>query len=263
VALDYAGFIETVASAAHISRDVAERAARATLRTLGERITRGEADDIAAQLPPEAAPYLESTARGAEAFDVDEFVRRVAERAAVGIPDAERLASAVFLALGRALSPDEMDDLAAQLPRDILRLLPAGDAPSSAPASAFVERVAARAGLDHDLARRATDAVLETLAERIAGGEVDDLIAALPVELHPPLKRGKARTGGKATRMSLEEFVRRVAEREGAIRDDALNHARAVLTALRESVPDGEFYDITDQLPRDFDAVLPATGYGA
>jgi uncharacterized protein (DUF2267 family) len=97
VALDYAGFIETVASAAHISRDVAERAARATLRTLGERITRGEADDIAAQLPPEAAPYLESTARGAEAFDVDEFVRRVAERAAVGIPDAERLASAVFL----------------------------------------------------------------------------------------------------------------------------------------------------------------------
>ena len=57
--------------------------------------------------------------------------------------------------------------------------------------------------------------------------------------------------------------MRRVAEREGAIRDDALNHARAVLTALRESVPDGEFYDITDQLPRDFDAVLPATGYGA
>jgi uncharacterized protein (DUF2267 family) len=32
------------------------------------------------------------------------------------------------MALGRALTREEMDDLAAQLPRDIRRLLPAGEA---------------------------------------------------------------------------------------------------------------------------------------
>jgi hypothetical protein len=36
--------------------------------------------------------------------------------------------SCSFLALGRALTREEMDDLAVQLPRDILRLLSAGEA---------------------------------------------------------------------------------------------------------------------------------------
>lgn len=52
------------------------------------------------------------------------------------------------------------------------------------PAAAFVSRVAERAGLHVERARRAVDAVLETLAERIAGGEVDDLIARLAPALH-------------------------------------------------------------------------------
>ena len=45
--------------------------------------------------------------------------------------------------------------------------------------------------------------MLETLAERIAGGEVDDVIVRLPIALHEPLKRGKEMSGGKARRMSL------------------------------------------------------------
>lgn len=47
----------------------------------------------------------------------------------------------------------------------------------------FLQRVADRAGIPLERARVATDAVLETLAERIAGGEVDDLIARLHVSL--------------------------------------------------------------------------------
>jgi hypothetical protein len=35
------------------------------------------------------------------------------------------------------------------------------------------------------------------------------------VALHEPLGRGSARTGGKATTMGVDEFARRVAEREG------------------------------------------------
>jgi uncharacterized protein (DUF2267 family) len=109
---------------------------------------------------------------------------------------------------------------------------------------------------DHDGASRATEAVLETLAERIAGGDVDDLIVRLPLHLHPPLKRGKEHTGGKAVRLSVDEFVSRVAEREGVSLEDAREHARAVLTTLREVVPDAEFRDVTAQLPREFDELL-------
>src|SRR3954451_16526746 len=122
MALDYDAFLDTVAEAARIGRDEAERATRATLRTLGERITRGEADDLAAQLPPEAAPYLEATQAEAERFGLDEFLRRGAGRGGVEPESAERLASAVYLALGRALTREEIDDMVAQLPRDIRRL---------------------------------------------------------------------------------------------------------------------------------------------
>ena len=123
------------------------------------------------------------------------------------------------------------------------------------PADAFWQRVADRVGLDPDGARRASDAVLETLAERIAGGEVDDLIARLPVALHAPLKRGRERSGGRATPMSFEDFLRRVAEREGDGAAPAQTHVRAVLSTLREAVGDDEFFDVTVQLPDEYVSV--------
>jgi uncharacterized protein (DUF2267 family) len=162
----------------------------------------------------------------------------------------------VFAALGRAVSPRELADVAAELPKDFARLLPRGPHVDILPAETFVKRVAERAGVEEERARAATTAVLETLAERIAGGEVDDLVSRLPVELHEPLKRGRARTGDRATRMSLEQFLARVAEREGVIPAEARVHTRAVLATLREAVGDDEFFDIQAELPGDYAAVL-------
>src|SRR4051794_38324903 len=99
-------------------------------------------------------------------------------------------------------------------------------------ADEFLRRVASRAGVDRPTAERAADAVLETLAERIAGGEVRDLIARLPLELHDLLRRGEQRTGGNAVPMSFDQFVGHVAERESDVvdsPDEAREHARAVL----------------------------------
>jgi uncharacterized protein (DUF2267 family) len=172
------------------------------------------------------------------------------------VPTAERHAIAVFTALGQAVSPREILDVLAELPKDFYPLLPRGPEIEVMPADAFVQRVAERAGLDADGARRATEAVLETLAERIAGGEVDDLIGRLSAPLHGPLKRGRERSGGEATRMALDEFVRRVAEREGVSEADAREHAHAVLVTLREAVGDDEFFDVTVQLPQDYEPVL-------
>jgi uncharacterized protein (DUF2267 family) len=47
----YGSFSRIVEPMAGVSRGEADRAARAVLRTLAERVTRGEADDIAAFLP--------------------------------------------------------------------------------------------------------------------------------------------------------------------------------------------------------------------
>src|SRR3954463_4466458 len=87
-------FLTAVQQKARISRERAEAAARATLETLAERLSAGEARDVAAQLPPELAAYLPP--RGdAERFDVEEFLRRVAEREGVDVPTAEEHARAV------------------------------------------------------------------------------------------------------------------------------------------------------------------------
>jgi uncharacterized protein (DUF2267 family) len=180
----------------------------------------------------------------------------VARRAETDLDGAERDARAVFAALGRVLSADELDDLAAELPKDYAPLLPRGPFVDVLAADVFVQRIAQRAGLDQERATRATEAVLETLAERLSDGEVDDLVSRLAVPLHPPLKRGKGHHGGAAARMPVEVFLQRVAQREGVAPGEAFVHARAVLATLREAVGDDEFFDAKVQLSPDYAVVL-------
>jgi uncharacterized protein (DUF2267 family) len=248
-------FVSTVAQGARIGLRRAERATEATLQTLAERIDAGEARDLAGQLPDEVAPWL-ATTTPAERLDLDEFLRRVAEREGVDIETAERHAAAVFIALHRAVSPQEFADLSAELPKDFAPLLPAGPDIDVISTESFIQRVADRAATDPDEARRAIDAVLETLAMRIAGGEVDDLRARLPVQFHPALERGKQLSGGKATRMRLDDFVRRVAEEEGIQLDRVREHVSAVLRTVREAVGEQEFLDVTSQLPAEYETLV-------
>jgi uncharacterized protein (DUF2267 family) len=49
--VDYQTFIDTEAQRAGLPKDQADLLARATLQTLADRITGGEAKDLAAQLP--------------------------------------------------------------------------------------------------------------------------------------------------------------------------------------------------------------------
>jgi uncharacterized protein (DUF2267 family) len=259
----YERFITTIEQRAGISWDKAERAARATLETLAERISSGQARDLAADVPGELRQWLLSAGGDAERFGASEFVRRVAEREGVHTDTAERHVRAVFVALARLLRGDEVRDLLAELPKEYAPLI--GEAtersrdPSAPEVMLFeelVDRVAGRAGIDSERAQRAVEAVLETLAERISGGEVDDLAEGLPGELGPALERGKQRARGKAQGMSLDEFAGRVAEREGATWEDALEHVRAVFATLREALPDKEMSDLIAQLPRGYQEAL-------
>jgi uncharacterized protein (DUF2267 family) len=114
--VQYDEFIRSVAEGAGISREDAERLTAATLRTLAERITGGEAEDLAAQLPEELKPYLTGVEEEAERFDVDTFIARVADRAGTDPDQALAHVGAVFATLREAVTAGELDDIAAQLP---------------------------------------------------------------------------------------------------------------------------------------------------
>lgn len=211
-AMDYEGFLKIVEHAGRGGPGVAERAVQATLQTLAERLPKAEARNLAEELPPELGAWVHTGPRP-ERFGAEEFVRRVADRLGVDGPTAERYAAVVFAALAQAVSDKEYADLTAVLPNDFGALLPRGPDTGIVPAERFLARVAERAGLNPDAARRATDAVLEVLAERIAAGEVQDLVQRLDAPLCEPLRRGQASGPGTARRMSLEDFLDRIAQR--------------------------------------------------
>ncbi|BCL17073.1 DUF2267 domain-containing protein [Micromonospora sagamiensis] len=126
----------------------------------------------------------------------------------------------------------------------------------------FVDQVAQRAGVPSTRAVELTRATLETLAERLTGGEALDLAAQLPKPLQLLLR--KTPSTEHAQRFGAAEFVARVGQRADA--DPVATRAgiRAVFTTLREAISGGEFDDVAAQLPRDYrDLVEAATTTGA
>ena len=95
-----------------------------------------------------------------------------------------------------------------------------------------------------DEALTAIRATLETLAERTAGDEAENLAAQLPEEIGR-LLRGKH----IVQRFSLADFFDRVTEKEGVDKPVAVHHARAVIDVLQEAVSAGEIGDLRSQLP--------------
>ncbi len=124
----------------------------------------------------------------------------------------------------------------------------------------FIGQVQHRARLSsRGEAERATRATLETLAERLAGGEARDLAAQLPPEIGDHL-RGQWSDMGE--RFSLAEFFRRVSLREGVDPPAAVFHARTVIEVLGEAVSQGELDDVRAQLPAEFDRLFEAGSTG-
>lgn len=120
--MKYEEFIARVAKYADLSEEDAEKLTRATLATLAERITGGEAQDLAAQLPGPLKTALTGAPENAEAFSFEEFVERTAERAGTDVDVAEVAVIAVFATLRDAVTPGEFDDVLSQLPSDFPRV---------------------------------------------------------------------------------------------------------------------------------------------
>jgi uncharacterized protein (DUF849 family)/uncharacterized protein (DUF2267 family) len=259
-------FLTTIREETGLDRDRAERAAMATLVTLGERLGEERAQELAEDLPGRLATWLADAPELAERFHVEAFVRRVAEREEGDLETASRHARAVLRAFARVAPAHEVDDLVDALPRefepllgDVARELRTTAEPEVRTFEAFLQRVRARADLDLLEAQRASEVVLEVLAEQLADGEVRDLQAALPGPFGEALERGRrrrrARPGPRSR--SLDETVAEIAQRREVDVDTAFRHLRAVVSTLAEALPPPELHDVLGQLPPAFrDTVL-------
>jgi uncharacterized protein (DUF2267 family) len=193
---------------------------------LAKLLTPPTAQRVAEKLAPELAPFMDPAA-DAGTFPPENHVR------------------AVMNALRRTVGDDLWADVVAELPAELgTRLAPV----DGLAAQEFVARVGSA---------RATDAVLETLAQRVSGDAVEALIGALPIELRAPLRRGKPDRDTRAERLTIEEFAERIAQRAGTTVDEAVADARAVFAVLRQALKEGDFYNLVSQLPLDYSVLLP------
>jgi uncharacterized protein (DUF2267 family) len=123
----------------------------------------------------------------------------------------------------------------------------------------FISEVGNLAEADSKVeAEKATRATLETLKERLAGNEPSNLAAQLPPEIAPYLDG----EGGRES-FSVDEFYERVAQREGVSQDEAVKHARAVVTVVQTAVTGGEVDDARSQLGNDYDELFGQPGASA
>ena len=107
-------------------REHADKALRATVQVLGERLAGQEPANLRDQLPDELATELPTTGEG-QSFDADEFIRRVGEREGLGCSQDElrqHTRTALSVVLGSVSG--EQDDVLAQLPQDIRALAGTG-----------------------------------------------------------------------------------------------------------------------------------------
>lgn len=120
----YVEFVEAVRERTDASLRQTDALTQATLVSLAARITGDEARDLAAQLPKELREFLNRTGEEAEAFDLDEFIRRVSQDAGVDRELARKGVRAVFQTLHAAVSEGEFEDVMAQLSKEFHELAP-------------------------------------------------------------------------------------------------------------------------------------------
>ncbi|RZU75558.1 uncharacterized protein (DUF2267 family) [Micromonospora kangleipakensis] len=121
--MNYAEFLEAVGKRAGMPAAEAANVIRATLTTLAERVSGGEARDLAAQLPEEFRGYLHKEVDFGERLDLVEFLNEVRARTGMDDQRAAEGARAVLATLREAVSAEELKDLESELPKDIRQLL--------------------------------------------------------------------------------------------------------------------------------------------
>ncbi|PJE93892.1 DUF2267 domain-containing protein [Streptomyces carminius] len=113
----------------------------------------------------------------------DEFLARVRELGEYkSSQEAERITTSVLEVLASRITPDESEDLAAQLPGPLgdFLLESRPERPETYGMEEFLRRVADRTGARPRTAEWDASAVLATLAGSVSGGELNQVLSQLP-----------------------------------------------------------------------------------
>jgi uncharacterized protein (DUF2267 family) len=133
--VEYNEFITHVQSLAQSdSREEAERATRATLETLKERIAGDEAEELAKNLPQQLGDYLRGReGDSGQSFNLQEFIARASKKEKIEPTTAAIHVRAVFAVLQNALSPEIFASLHAYFSHDyeeLFAISPTGEVPA-------------------------------------------------------------------------------------------------------------------------------------
>jgi uncharacterized protein (DUF2267 family) len=115
----YEEFVGSASARTGRPPEIAESLTHATLRVLAERLSGGEARDLASQLPKELQPDLIPPTQEAQPLEAQDFVRRVAEQAHVDEGEARKAVAAVLTTTRDAVTPGEWEDVASQMGREL------------------------------------------------------------------------------------------------------------------------------------------------
>ncbi|ARH89543.1 MULTISPECIES: DUF2267 domain-containing protein [Streptomyces] len=121
--MDDKEFFRAVAERSGLSRQEAADLTRATLDTLGHRLSAGEARDLALELPEPLRGSLQSGQGEMEIFGPDESIRRVGEHTGLTEPEAARGVRAVLSTLQEAISQKEFAHAMSQLGKEYAQLV--------------------------------------------------------------------------------------------------------------------------------------------
>jgi uncharacterized protein (DUF2267 family) len=116
---------------------------------------------------------------------------------------------------------------------------------------AFLKNLCAIGSMSEEEAEQAAVSVLCTLEQRMFGEEAAHLEAQLPAKLQELLVRCERHVGKPITKFGREKFIQMVADDLGADPTLAEQKIRAVFTAVRDQVSEGEIEDVINQLPSD------------
>lgn len=116
-------------------------------------------------------------------MDCDEFIARVRERGEYRSTDeAQKITEDVLEVLAQRIDAGQAEDLASRMPDPLGRALtgPGRRQPEEFGIEEFYRRVADRTGARPRTAQWDAGAVLTTVADAVAGGELDRVVSLLP-----------------------------------------------------------------------------------
>ncbi len=263
-------FVREVARRAPLPAHVTVEAAVSFVTcALASRLTGGAAHVLVDSLPPGIRELLERCVAERvgppSLLDRSELISRAGDWAGVTPRIAERICSGVLSVVREWLPPDAADHVAAQLPADLQDLWFAVVDREAVPSAALEPEVLQarafaeieRAGVlppNVDVAD-AFMAVMCIFSQRLSGGEARHVLLGLPSSLRPLVTTCMLHRPEWAEVFDREALLRRVAEHLGTTPSDAERVVGAVLTAVKQCLPERDVEDTATQLPPDLRAL--------